>query len=122
MNFQKIVYIIATIVLVIILCIIGYTMSKSSKENEQWPPVIGNCPDYWVDASENGSECVNTHRLGTCNLPGTGTDKNSMNFNIAPFNSSDGDCAKYKWAKQCKVTWDGITSGVSNPCNTTTTS
>jgi hypothetical protein len=42
-----------------------------------------------------------------------------MNFNQSPFTDDDGDCAKYNWANSCKVTWDGITSGVKNPCDTT---
>jgi hypothetical protein len=39
-----------------------------------------------------------------------------MNFNQSPFNTSNGTCAKYTWATNCGVTWDGITSGVPNPC------
>ena len=46
-----------------------------------------------------------------------------MDFNQAPFNGTDGDCAKYKWAykDKCNVTWDGINYGVSNPCTEETT-
>jgi hypothetical protein len=54
-------------------------------------------------------------------LPGNDNEKNTMNFDAAPFNSDNGLCAKYKWATSCGVTWDGITSGVKNPCDTTTT-
>ena len=46
-------------------------------------------------------------------------DKKTMNFNQAPFNGTNGDCAKYKWANRCKLSWDGITYGVSNPCTVT---
>ena len=44
-----------------------------------------------------------------------------MNFDQAPFNGTDGNCAKFKWANKCGLTWDGITYGVSNPCATNTT-
>ena len=69
--------------------------------------------------SGNGEECFNSHSLGRCNVPSEG-EKGTMNFNQSPFTDENGDCAKYTWATKCKVTWDGITSGVQNPCDTTT--
>ncbi len=121
MSFQKTVLIIAIIFLIFFLVIIGVALSNSTTKAE-WPPVVGDCPDYWVDLSGNGSECFNRHHLGICPafIP-TADDKKTMNFNQAPFNGTNGDCAKSKWANKCKLTWDGITYGVSNPCNTTTT-
>jgi hypothetical protein len=118
MNFQKIVLIISIIVLLVILVVIGIMLSKS-KADENWPPVVGECPDYWVDMSGNGEACVNTHSLGRCNILGNPNDqmKNAMNFNQLPFTGDNGNCSKYRWATACKVTWDGITSGVKNPCD-----
>ena len=43
-----------------------------------------------------------------------------MNFNLPAFTGSNGTCAKYNWANNCKVSWDGITYGVENPCTVTT--
>ena len=117
MNFQKIVLIIAIILLIISLVFIGISLSKS-KSNEVWPPLIGDCPDYWVDLSGNGSMCVNEKSLGKCNL----SSQNPMDFSKAPFIGENGLCSKYKWATNCDVSWDGITYGVSNPCAQTTTS
>lgn len=116
MNFQKIVLVVAIVLLIILLVIIGIALSKATY-GDTWPPVVGDCPDYWVDMSGNGAACLNTHSLGRCNLPSEG-NPNTMNFNKDPFTGDDGTCAKYKWAKSCKVTWDGITSGVANPCDT----
>ena len=113
MSFQKIVMTIATVVLIVMLVVIGMALSKASY-GETWPPIVGDCPDYWVDMSGNGEKCVNTHNLGTCTTE-------SVNFNQAPFTGDTGMCAKYNWANTCKVTWDGITSGVKNPCDTSTT-
>jgi hypothetical protein len=118
MNFQKIVLTIAIIILIVMLVVIGITLSKSSS-SEVWPPIVGQCPDYWVDLSGNGEACLNSHNLGKCNLP-TPDNKSTMNFNQAPFIGDSGTCAKYKWATNCQVTWDGITSGVKNPCDTST--
>ena len=116
MNFQKIVLTIATVLLIVILVVIGVSLSKASVE-ENWPPVVGECPDYWVDMSGNGEACFNSHSLGKCNIPSEG-NPNSMNFNISPFTEDNGTCAKYTWANKCQVTWDGITSGIKNPCDT----
>jgi hypothetical protein len=118
MNFQKIVITVAIIILIIILVFIGMALSKT-RYGETWPPIVGDCPDYWVDMSGNGEACFNSQTLGRCNIP-TEDNENTMNFNQSPFTGNDGTCSKYKWAKSCKVTWDGITSGVKNPCDTTT--
>ena len=119
MNFQKIILTIAIVVLIVLLVVIGITLAKAS-DSEVWPPIVGECPDYWVDLSGNGEACVNTHSLGRCNIPSNG-EQASMNFNQAPFNTENSNCAKYTWATGCQVTWDGITSGVKNPCDTSTT-
>lgn len=114
MGFQKLILTIATVVLILSLIVIGMSLSKA-KINQTWPPMTGDCPDYWIDLTGNGEQCFNRHRLGTCNIPSKG-NSNTMNFNKPPFTGTDGTCAKYKWANSCKVTWDGITSGISNPC------
>lgn len=118
MYFQKIVLTIATVLLIIILVVIGVSLSKASTE-ENWPPIVGECPDYWVDMSGNGEACFNSHSLGRCNIPSKG-NPNTVNFNKSPFTGDKGDCAKYNWANTCQITWDGITSGVKNPCDTST--
>ena len=116
MRFQKIILSIASVFLLLILVFIGIALTKS-RYDSVWPPVVGDCPDFWVDMSGNGEACYNSKSLGKCNIP-SDADKNVMNFNQPPFNSNDGVCSKYNWAKGCDITWDGITSGVSNPCDT----
>jgi hypothetical protein len=118
MSFQKLILVSAIIILIVVLVIIGFTLSKQKKD-EYWPPIVGDCPDYWVDLEGNGAACYNAHKLGKCNIPSKG-NKNTMNFTVSPFLGDGGTCAKYKWADRCGVTWDGITSGVVNPCDTST--
>jgi len=120
-NFQKITLTIAIVLLILTLIFIGVSLAHArSKEN--WPPIVGECPDYWTDMDGNGAVCVNTQRLGTCNIP-TSTNKNGMDFTSSNFQGSNALCSKYTWATNCGVTWDGITSGIRNPCiNTSTTS
>jgi hypothetical protein len=119
MIFQKMVLTAAIVVLIIMLVIIGMSLSKASYE-DTWPPIVGDCPDYWVDMSGNGEACLNSHSLGRCNVPTKG-ENGTMNFNQSPFTGDNGICSKYNWATGCGVTWDGITSGISNPCDTSTT-
>lgn len=109
-GFQKIVLISAIIILLVALIFIGISISYA--QDETWPPIVPQCPDYWqADGSGNNSTCTNVMNLGTCN--------SVMNFNNAPFTGDSGACAKYNWATNCGVTWDAITYGVNNPCQTT---
>jgi hypothetical protein len=66
--------------------------------------------------SGNGERCVNVKDLGTCNGSVATGEHLIMNFSVAPYIGSDGNCAKYNWANSCGIAWDGITYGVPNPC------
>lgn len=121
LAFQKTVLGIAVVLLIVMLALIGYTLSYSTATN--WPPIVGDCPDYWVDLSGNGEQCFNSHSLGTnkiqaCGLPNKDSTTNKV---VTVDLSTKTDCEKYDWAYNCGLTWDGITSGVINPCDTTTT-
>ena len=116
-GFQKIVLYAAIIILIIALVIIGVSLSYG-KSNQVWPPVVPQCPDYWVvDGSGNNATCINVKDLGTCKATG-GNKHLTMNFNEAPYVGADSTCAKYTWAKKCGLSWDGISYGISNPCQT----
>ena len=104
--FQKSVATVAIIILIITLCIIGISLYRT-KYNSKYPPVIANCPDYW-DASgnldiSNNFVCVNSMNLGSS------TCSNTMNFSTSSWQGDNSLCQKYKWAKSCDLTWDGIT-------------
>jgi hypothetical protein len=116
-GFQKIVLFCAIIILIITLVIIGLALNYS--KDTMWPPLVPSCPDYWkIDGSENNTTCTNVKDLGTCPA-NSGENHLIMNFNNSPFTGSNGLCAKYKWANNCGISWDGITYGVSNPCEAT---
>jgi hypothetical protein len=114
--FQKVATILAVLVVMVTLGTVAWTLHHR-KSDVRWPPVVGECPDYWEDISAqgNGSACKNRHRLGTCNLP-TGKSSNTMDFTTPDFASDTNGCQRYTWAQNCGVTWDGITYGVANPC------
>ena len=116
-GFQKFILFAAIIILIITLIVIG--VSLSSATDTTWPPMTPDCPDWWIsDGSGNHSICTNIKDLGTC-PPQSGNDHLIMDFNGPTFTGSNGTCAKYTWATKCGVSWDGITYGVNNPCQTT---
>ena len=108
-SFQSTTVLIFSVLLIVIFVTIAISL-HIAKKKEKWPPIIAQCPDYWIDDSINGSKCVNIKNLGNCKSSKT------MDFNTPYFRGSDGTCNKYKWAKSCDLTWDGITYGVANPC------
>jgi hypothetical protein len=114
-GFQKIVLFAAIIILIITLVVIGIALLSS--KNKSWPPNVPACPDWWIsDGSGNNSQCVNVKDLGSCSAQ-SGEPHQTMNFNGPAFTGSNGSCAKYTWAKNCNVAWDGINYGVDNPCS-----
>ena len=115
-TFQKIVLISAIIILIIILALIVYALNRSSFS--VWPPLVGDCPDFWVDLSGNGGQCTNVHNLGNGNCKPLSSQKYlTMDFTQPIFTGGNSLCAKYQWANNCGVTWDGITYGIANPCD-----
>jgi hypothetical protein len=115
-GFQKFILFAAIIILIVALVFIGITLSYSS--DTSWPPMTPECPDYWtIDGSGNNQRCVNIKDLGTC-PPKNGEKHLTMDFNTPTFTGSNEMCAKYTWANNCNISWDGITYGVDNPCQT----
>ena len=125
MNFQKIVLTIAIVIFIIIMIFVGSVLYQN-KYTTAFPPVISQCPDYWLDKQTsinnpdaNSSEvqtaqnCVNVKNLGNSSCSKT------MDFTGSFWQGSTGSCNKYKWAKGCDLTWDGITNN-PNICDTTT--
>ena len=98
MSFQTTVLYVAIVIFIILMLIIGVMMS-SAKKNQIFPPQVGECPDYWTKLSpEAGGQCYNKQNLGKNCLPVT------KDF------SKDTMKQKCDFAKQCKITWDGITN------------
>lgn len=115
-GFQKFILFAAIIILIITLIVIGIALTYSV--DDTWPPMTPECPDFWtIDGSGNLSNCVNVKDLGTCPAQ-SGQKHLTMNFNTPAFSGSNELCAKYTWATNCGISWDGITYGVDNPCQT----
>jgi len=110
-SFQKTLLSIAGIVLILALMFIS-VMLYNTKQG-QWPPIVPQCPDWWKAVTDPSGNiiCKNVQNLGTCSA--------DFNPNDATYSGSAGLCNKYKWANGCKVSWDGVTYGVDNPCAST---
>tara|TARA_R110002012_G_scaffold132379_1_gene285250 strand:- start:1247 stop:1612 length:366 start_codon:yes stop_codon:yes gene_type:complete len=112
-NFQKIVASIAIVIFIILMIFIASVL-YNNKYGVQFPPTVSECPDYWIDRqttgnvgdmdSETKQTCVNTKNLGNKSCDKT------MDFTGDFWQGSTGDCNKYKWARACDLTWDGITN------------
>ena len=118
MNFKYTVLIVALIILVLMLISIG-VMLKYNRSEQVWPPNTSKCPDYW-DVS--GNLCLNRYKLGkysndNVELDGeTGYKCSEMDSEDNVFTGLSAKCNKYKYAKECGVTWDGITTS-NDVCN-----
>lgn len=117
-TFQKVVMVVALILLVICLILIGIALYRH-RFKEKYPPVVGTCPDYWEDVSkpkDRGVTCKNTLGLGSnqgaSGCPGKGGTQEFSS--IGYWHGKSGICNKAKWAKSCGLTWDGVTNSTAS--------
>ena len=124
-NYNKTVLVVASVLLILGLVIIGFFITSTQK-NSSYPPVIGDCPDYWDVSYDTNKKKICTHRSinsGPASASAT-TSASCRSYPVALFTasgSSDNDiiCEKNKWAKRCNIHWDGITNN-SQACLRTT--
>ena len=110
MNFQKTVIIVAGIILVIALSAVAY-FSYKAKSTAGYPPIIPECPDYWVSEEANGkNQCVNKNDMGSDSCAKV------MDFSKSPWIGDSGLCRKLEWAKKCDLSWDGVTNNDRLKC------
>lgn len=104
------------VILIIALFVIGWSISNSVN-TKKWPPVIGNCPDFWK-FDDQTRECVNINGLGNTddtvcpNYPSSGnTNCERFNFGDDPkYSGAIGKCNKQSWSDALGIKWDGITN------------
>lgn len=115
-NFQKIVAIIAIIIFIVLMIFIASVL-YNNKYGVDFPPTVSECPDYWLDMektvtggdsfgedSNTIQSCINVKNLGNSSC------SKNMDFTEDFWQGTSGNCNKYKWAKACNITWDGITN------------
>ena len=110
-NFNKLVLIIAITVLIGSLIFLGYFLNF--KLDFIYPPIISDCPDYW-DISVNDIDtpfCKNVLKINNGNINNNKCQSHAIDlFKKNGSGKYDIMCEKYKWAKECNLTWDGISS------------
>jgi hypothetical protein len=107
MSFQRVVVTIAIVILILSLIVLGIVIFNA-RNKDQYPPEMGNCPDYFVMKQKNSNSdaggvntemCYNKHNLGNKSQGCEWFDpKDATNKERGAF------------AKQCGVTWDGVTN------------
>ena len=106
-TFQNIVMVVAIIMLMICLTLVGVSL-YNQKYTTAFPPVVADCPDYWLDKSDgDSSNCENVKNLGKDSCSTT------MDFSTSSWTGDNGQCNKSRWARACDLTWDGITNNSS---------
>lgn len=132
MGFYKQLSFIALIFLIIALSVIG-TILANSKDSRTFPPHIGECPDFYKKndsgnceamkeyydgsvfalsspgLSENSDNILQGPDCGEINFEYTQTDADNI-FKVQGTGPESGACKKKQLAKECKITWDGITN------------
>ena len=102
MVFNQIVLTIAAVLLILTLIVLAILLYNSHGAL-QYPPEIGQCPDYWMLNDQNGkAQCQNTKDLGTCGSGGVDPSQWAK--------GKSGNKQRCEWAKGCGLTWDGITN------------
>ena len=111
MSFQKNVLKVAIVIFIISLILIGIAI-YNNKYSVDYPPVIADCPDYWIEkpsSDPSSTVCYNTKNLGRSEC------EKQKDFSGSQWNGGDELCNKYKWATSCDLTWDGVTNNTT-PC------
>jgi hypothetical protein len=132
---------VAFFVLLLVVIVISIILMKTKNKGNSI--IVNECPDYWITSNyavpegacktsefgccsdhvtaktdSTGSncdiKCYNVHKLGktssTCASVPT-----EMDFSTDEYTGTTGLCNKRAWAKNCNITWDGITD-VSMTC------
>jgi len=119
-NYNKTVLVVASVLLILGLVIIGFFITSAQK-NSTYPPVIGDCPDYW-DVGYNTTNkkiCTNRRSINSGRASNDCRTYPVASFSVAGTSDNDIICEKNKWAKRCNIHWDGITNN-SQACLRTT--
>ena len=136
MSFKETVLITALLIVLSLMILISTVLTKGGSTIR-----ADSCPDYWTTMNKKpaSADCMNT-KFGCCNDYATPkSDVDGTNCPVKCYNAHQlgktsatctsipteidfgnvqgnaGICKKQKWAKQCDITWDGITN-IPNAC------
>jgi hypothetical protein len=123
--YYTIVLTIAIMLLIVVLAIIGVSMTRKSVM--PYPPSSQQCPDYWSLAND-GVSCMIPSKgsknagaiydsagkilINQNNTPGLSSDSKSVKFDNTLWASggTTAQCSEKTWANKFNVMWDGISN------------
>lgn len=124
-SFNKTVLIVACVLLILGLVLIGLFISKNIQK-AAYPPIVGDCPDYWNVGFVNGKKTCSSNSINTGSVGNMVSSRTTscQSYPVSMFtdtalSANDVICKKHKWAKECRIHWDGITNN-SQACVDTT--
>ncbi len=136
MEYKNIVLVIAIVVVLLLMTLIASIMSTATTG-----VYVNSCPDYWSTSNRENTtakcltskygccndystakddtdgtncpvKCYNLHNLGTISSTCTSLPT-EVDFKTSTYTGNNGLCNKQTWAKQCNITWDGVTNAPS---------
>lgn len=114
MSFNRIVIMVATVLLIVSLTMIGIAL-RNQKKNASFPPVVSDCPDFYTaeeNVDPNGKIdyiCkIKDDYLGYSS--GAANTCDVFDNTQSKYKGLGGLCEKKKWAVGCNRTWDGVTN------------
>lgn len=130
-SFYLIVLGVATLVLILMLAFLGWTMSQT-KKGSNYPKIVQTCPDNWMgdstivpgkivckrpEGANRGS--LDAYMSNTASVGYVAANTNYLNFADDLWSSDtttpNPNCAKRNWAKTYEIKWDSIDS--ANYCD-----
>jgi len=101
------IFILVAIVVFISGFIFILVRKKQDQSEEKWPPVISNCPDYFVNTS--GNMCKNVFKLGDPSVCNGILDAEAIDFvKDSDLMSDDGRKDVCSRIKKCGLSWEGV--------------
>jgi len=138
-SFYFIVLGVATLVLILMLAFLGWTMSQT-KKGSNYPEIVKTCPDNWMVETVDGKIVCKRPVAGQANRGSVANgasdsldDYMSNNVSVgyvkdntdhlnfandlwsSDTNTPNPNCAKRNWAKKYEIKWDSIDS--ANYCD-----
>lgn len=114
MSFNRIVIMVATVLLIVSLIMIGIAL-RNQKKTASFPPVVSDCPDFYIAEEIANSDgdldyiCkIKDDYLGYS--PSTLNTCGEFDNSQTKYKGVGGLCEKKKWAVKCNRTWDGVTN------------
>lgn len=103
-DFQKNVFIIALVILSFSLIFIAAVISEK-ETGKKFPAEISTCPPYYSVVKDDDDQSLHCELNDKFSAPGISKCKK---FSLRKDGKLQSDKAKCEWAKDCKITWDGV--------------